>query len=180
MGKKNETATLLLFAVLLGVAFGKAIIPCSWTLYKQCDSRWASHELGTGSDTICEAGCAMSDVSMILASRKESVGGKTSDPLTLNDWLDKNGGFADGDLIVWDAVAKLGSVHVLADVSSLSRDDLKGHIAKCHGVVANVRDGSHWVLVTGYDSSNEDTFYVNDPGFNQDSYDYTTMLRFVV
>ena len=49
-----------------------------WTLYKQCDSRWAGQELGNcGSETICSAGCAMSSVAMIVATK----GGGKKTPL---------------------------------------------------------------------------------------------------
>ena len=44
-----------------------------WVLYKQCDSQWANEKLGTcATQTICSAGCAMSSVAMILATRNES------------------------------------------------------------------------------------------------------------
>ena len=40
-----------------------------WTEFKQCDSRWANEQLGTCSQTICSAGCAMSSVAMILNTK---------------------------------------------------------------------------------------------------------------
>ena len=40
-----------------------------WTEYKQCDSRWANQGLGYCSQTICQAGCAMSSVAMILKTK---------------------------------------------------------------------------------------------------------------
>lgn len=40
-----------------------------WTEYKQCDSRWGGNQLGTCSQTICSAGCAMSSVAMILHTK---------------------------------------------------------------------------------------------------------------
>jgi hypothetical protein len=40
-----------------------------WTEYKQCDSSWGSNGLGTCSQTICSAGCAMSSVAMILSTK---------------------------------------------------------------------------------------------------------------
>ncbi len=45
-----------------------------WVLYKQCDSQWANEKLGTcATQTICSAGCAMTSVAMILATRNEST-----------------------------------------------------------------------------------------------------------
>jgi hypothetical protein len=59
-----------------------------WTEYKQCDSRWANEQLGTcSSTTICSAGCAMSSVAMILATK-----GCSYTPSTLNSWLKSHGG----------------------------------------------------------------------------------------
>lgn len=59
-----------------------------WTEYKQCDSRWANEQLGTcSSTTICSAGCAMSSVAMILATK-----GCSYTPSTLNSWLKSHSG----------------------------------------------------------------------------------------
>eukprot|EP01092_Planopodium_desertum_P011671 TRINITY_DN5358_c0_g1_i1.p1 TRINITY_DN5358_c0_g1~~TRINITY_DN5358_c0_g1_i1.p1 ORF type:complete len:188 (+),score=22.64 TRINITY_DN5358_c0_g1_i1:97-660(+) len=157
-----------------------AVIPCHWILYKQCNSTYGSNHLGTsGSETICSAGCAMSSVSMILASNSIKIDSKTANPGSLNSWLTSHGGYVDSDLIVWNSVAALGHVSMIEDVPNISRTDLKAYINKCDGVVANVRSGTHWVLVIGYDTADENTFYVNDPGFSVNSYDYTTMINFV-
>ncbi len=53
-----------------------------------------SQELGTGGDTICQAGCAMSSVAMLLTTR-----GRGYNPGTLNSWLKGNGGYTQGDLM---------------------------------------------------------------------------------
>lgn len=55
---------------------------------------------------------------------------------------------------------------------------LQNGLAACHGIIANVRGGSHWVLLTGY--AGNDNFYVNDPGFSQASYPRSEMLRYAV
>ena len=44
----------------------------------------------------------------------------------------------------------------------------EGHVA-----IAHVRNNTHFVLITGWDSNGAEFFYVNDPGFDQESYDYT-------
>ena len=41
-------------------------------------------------------------------------------------------------------------------------------ISAGHGIIANVRGGSHWVLLTGCRGGG--VFDVNDPGFNQATY----------
>ena len=40
-------------------------------------------------------------------------------------------------------------------------------------VIANVMKGAHFVLVIGWDVDNSDTLYINDPGFNRDTYSYS-------
>lgn len=41
-------------------------------------------------------------------------------------------------------------------------------------VIANVHNGGHFVLLVGYDDADGDTFYVNDPGFDVNTYSYTS------
>eukprot|EP01102_Stenamoeba_stenopodia_P022260 TRINITY_DN9207_c0_g1_i1.p1 TRINITY_DN9207_c0_g1~~TRINITY_DN9207_c0_g1_i1.p1 ORF type:complete len:231 (+),score=45.05 TRINITY_DN9207_c0_g1_i1:82-693(+) len=171
-------ASLLLFA-LCSTVLGDCNV--NWVLYKQCDDAWGSDPLGTSSyDTICSAGCAMSSVSMILATDSTSVAGNTANPGSLNKWLTGNNGYVDTDLIIWNSVASLGGVSMQSYVDTLSIEDLQSTVDNCQPIVANVRDGTHWVLITGYDANNESVIYVNDPGFEQTYYDYYTMLKFVV
>eukprot|EP00483_Globobulimina_turgida_P007496 UN07510 len=136
---------------------------CSWHSYKQCDSAWGSQPLGTGGgNTICSAGCAMTSVAMMLGH----YGVNNENPGELNKWLDSHGGYADGDLLVWSAVDSLGSPHPsYQGQEKPSVATLQTALSECHGLVANVRSGSHWVLLTGY--AGNDVFYVNDPGFAQ-------------
>lgn len=48
-------------------------------------------------------------------------------------------------------------------------------IAAGHGIIANVRGGSHWVLLTGCQGGG--VFDVNDPGFNQATYTMGDILQ---
>jgi len=156
-------------------------IPHRWTLYKQCDSKWANDKLGTGSLTICQAGCAMSSYAMALNTLNETLSGTVINPGTLNTWLIKNGGYVDGNLLVWASADRLGKMkfnHYYTGYKSLSPSDLQSHVEKGDPVVVNVRDGSHWVLVIGYQNSTQ--FYVNDPGFSNTYYMYSDMGNFVV
>jgi len=157
--------------------------PKQYVLYKQCSSPWGTETLGTGSDTICAAGCAMSSVSMILATWGEKVNGQTTNPGTLNTWLINNGGYASGDLIVWASINKLGTVqfsNIYSGTGSLSAEELRSNVDKSKPTVVNVRDGAHWVLVVGYQSNSSTEFMVNDPGFSQTSYEYSCMSNYVV
>lgn len=64
----------------------------------------------------------MSSVAMSLATKGEKIHGSRIDPGSLNQWLTSNGGYADGDLIIWNAVAKLGKLHMIK-IGSMSPSD---------------------------------------------------------
>lgn len=130
----------------------------TYPLYKQCDSKWGSEQLGTSSNTICKAGCLMSSVSMALAGI-----GKGYNPGTLNTWLKHNGGYVSGDLFVWGAVSHLG----LSYVGKVSNSNIASNLAANHIVILNVHNGGHWVLATSMSGS---TIHVNDPGYSTTSY----------
>jgi len=141
-----------------------------WTLFKQCDPSWANNELGTcGSLTICAAGCAMSSVAMILSTR-----GVSTNPADLNNWLRNNGGYESGCDIVWGSVDAFGKTS-FQGIEHADFATICSGISAGHGIIGNVRGGSHWVLLTGCTGS--DTFYVNDPGFPQNTYTYGDVLQ---
>jgi len=166
----------LLVVLLL---FLQVVTSCKWHLYKQCDPKWGQHKLGTSTNTICSAGCAMSSVAMALISHNISIDSRTIvNPESLNSWLTSHGGYADKDLIEWNSVHVLGKVKVLAITEKESVQKLKDYVSSCHAVIANVRHGSHWVLLTGF--AGGEAFFVNDPGFDQRTYTRQEMLRFVI
>jgi hypothetical protein len=41
-------------------------------------------------------------------------------------------------------------------------------------VIANVMKGGHFVLVVGWDTVDSDTLYINDPGFDRQTYSYAS------
>jgi len=43
-------------------------------------------------------------------------------------------------------------------------------------VIAHVLDGTHFVLVTGYDTTNKNTFYVNDSAFATPTYAFPAIV----
>lgn len=154
----------------------QANVKLSAPMFKQCDSRWGATRLGTGSKTICQAGCAMSSVAMALKARGANV-----TPGTLNDWLIHNDGFVNGNLLAWGSVNKFGKMTLMnyyRGSGSLSVANLKNFVNQGYPVVVNVRSGGHWVLVVGNTSGND--FLVNDPGFSVNSYPYSAMSNFVV
>jgi len=154
----------------------QANLKLSAPMFKQCDSRWGSTRLGTGSKTIYQSGCAMSSVAMALKARGANV-----TPATLNDWLIHNDGFVNGNLLAWGSVNKFGKMTLMnyyRGAGSLSVANLKNFVNQGYPVVVNVRSGGHWVLVVGNTSGND--FLVNDPGFSVNSYPYSAMSNFVV
>ena len=141
----------------------------SWVAYKQCDSSWSSQQLGTCSQTICSAGCAMSSVAMILKTK-----GANYNPSTLDKWLTKNGGYANGCEIYWGKVDSLG-VTSYQGMETASESAICSGLSKGHGIVANVHNGGHWVLLTGCLGNGK--FSVNDPGFSTTTYSMSDILR---
>src|SRR3546814_2285343 len=131
-------------------------------MYKQCDSRWANQQLGTCSLTLCQAGCAMSSVAMILQTK-----GAGQNPSTLDSWLTQNGGYADGCNIYWGKVDAFG-VTTYRGMQTANEQEICNGLNQMHGIVANVNGGGHWVLLTGCNGNGY--FRVNDPGYNRDSY----------
>ena len=147
------TTKFLLLAVILVLSSCR-----TYPLYKQCDSRWGSEQLGTSANTICKAGCLMSSVSMALAGI-----GKGYNPGSLNTWLKGHGGYVSGDLFVWGSVNSLG----LSYVGKVANSGIQGALNANEIVILNVHNGGHWVLATSMSGS---TINVNDPGFSTASY----------
>jgi hypothetical protein len=143
-----------------------------WVMYKQCDSKWSGNQLGTCSDTICSAGCAMSSVAMILATK-----GAGKDPGSLNSWLKSNGGYSSGCLINWGSVDKLGYTKYQGKESPTESEICNG-LSQGHGLVANVHNGGHWVLLTG--CAGNGVFYVNDPGYSTTTYKHSDIVDLAV
>jgi len=136
----------------------------SFPLFKQCDSRWGSHRIGTSSKTICQVGCLMTSVSMVLNGMGKSINGKKMNPDVLNNYLTKNGGYVSGDEFVWSKVDSFGLKFI---TNSCPRSQVISKFNAGDIVILNVRGGSHWVLMTGHSGN---TLKVNDPGFSVSSY----------
>jgi hypothetical protein len=148
-----------LLALLIALAFGR-----TYPLYKQCDARWANEQLGTSSNTICKAGCAMSSAAMGL-----SGAGHSFTPSTLNTWLKNNGGYVSGDLLVWGSLNKLG----LTFEGKVANSQIKSKLDQGRVVICNVHNGGHWVLATGYSGDN---ISVNDPGYSTTAYSLSQIV----
>jgi hypothetical protein len=143
-----------------------------WTMYKQCDSQWSGQKLGTCSDTICSAGCAMSSVAMMLKTK-----GTSKDPSTLNSWLKSNGGYSSGCLINWASVNAFKTVTYIGKQHPNESEICNGLKSK-HGLIANVHNGGHWVLLTGCNGGG--VYRVNDPGYSTTTYKHSDIKEIAV
>ena len=134
-----------------------------WVEYKQCDSRWASQQLGWCEGTsICNAGCAMSSMAMMLATRGVGV-----DPSSLDIWLSDNGGYYNGCELLWGYADAFG-VTSFQGKEQADEESICWGLSQGLGIIANVMNGGHWVLLTA--CLGNGVFAVNDPGFNYDTY----------
>jgi len=124
----------------------------------------------------------MSSTSMALYHKGLDISsGVSANPSTFNKYLQTHSGYVDYDDLVWNSTAALGmDMELYVQPAAASTADLRKWISQCQPIVVNVRNGSHWVLIVGYDDSSDTTFYVMDPGYNDISYEYPTMLKFVV
>lgn len=134
-----------------------------WVYYNQCDPRWANQRLGWCDEyTICTAGCAMSSTAMMLATKGVDV-----NPSSLDDWLSNNGGYFDGCGLLWATVDAFG-VTSFQGLETADEGAICNGLAQGHGIIANVNNGEHWVLLTGCLGGG--VFTVNDPAFARDTY----------
>lgn len=96
------TVKIALVALFLVLSMSR-----NYPLFRQYDATWGSELIGTSSNSIRRAGCVISSIAMALNGC-----GKSYNPSTLNTWLKKNRGYANGDLFVWSSVGPLGLRYV--------------------------------------------------------------------
>jgi hypothetical protein len=127
----------------------------------QQEAGWASANLGTSPASIGSDGCAITSVAMMLRYY-----GINTDPGALNAWLTANGGYANDDMLIWDAITRYTGGQVT--FSGWLAPDLGTILAELDAgrpVVAEVSIGSnqHFVLLTGYTS--DGGIQMNDPWY---------------
>jgi hypothetical protein len=169
--------------LLLSQISATKVIPHNYPYYSQCDSRWKNEVMQT--KTICSVGCLLASTAMGLAGKGISIPSSsgtnsTSDPHTLNVWLQKNNGYADYNNLIEGDVPHIYPAHIVwpADgfqtTNTLPFKTICSYIDAGRVVVANVNEGQHFVLLIGYDNQDGTTFYVNDPGYAKTTYSYKT------
>ncbi|ARU61906.1 hypothetical protein CBW65_13340 [Tumebacillus avium] len=186
MFKKLITSIALSAAVMTAAVVTPALVApqtaeasFSAPLFKQYSSPWGDDLMG-GGDTMSESGCTVTSVAMALRHKGILVSGASADPGNLNSWLKSNGGYS-GNLLVWGAVPKLSSRISFQGRyyggTSVAASTLRSYLdAGNKAVIAQVRSGSHWVLLTGHNGGT--TFYVNDPGYSTTSYSYSSITGY--
>lgn len=155
----------------------KPVVPTQYPLFSQCDPRWGNDTMN--STTICEVGCLMSSLSMVLNEKAILISGQAVTPQVLNAWLRDNGGY-DGDNDLQESVVPMISPARISwpangkhTTNDIPFDTIMTILQSGQPVIANVMNGAHFVLVIGYDPVDGDTLYVNDPYFNIRTYSYT-------
>lgn len=128
--------------------------------------------------TVCQVGCLMSSTSMGLAGVgiviKRNI---PSNPKTLNEWLRRNDGYDGSNDLIETQVPLIDPSRIswqddaFHKTNDLPYDTVVSYLQKGRIVIANVNNGGHFVLLTGF-SADGDTFFVNDPGYQRDSYSY--------
>jgi len=111
---------------------------------------------------------------MILKSR-----GVNTDPGKLNTWMRANGGYS-GCAIYWAKADVYGGrkTSCQGQQGRVSYATLCSQVRAGYGVVLNVNNGGHWVLLTGCDGGSN--LYVNDPGYSKASYPYSAVVGSVL
>jgi len=127
----------------------------------QQQAAWASMNLGTSPASIGSDGCAITAVAMMLRYY-----GIDTDPGALNTWLTANGGYANDDMLIWDAITRYTGGRVT--FSGWLGPDLGTILAELDAgrpVVAEVSIGGnqHFVLLTGY--TTDGGIQMNDPWY---------------
>ncbi|TNV75537.1 hypothetical protein FGO68_gene17193 [Halteria grandinella] len=149
----------------------------AYPLYKQCSPAWGANALGySGGRTICQSGCLISSVSMVLNDCQISLPlgptkeANSANPGTINSWLKENDGFEDGYGFKWNSTKSLGLEW--EKFSSNATELREAHDANKR-IFLHVRHDNHYVLMTGYSvgaTPEESLFYINDPAFDTDAY----------
>jgi len=128
----------------------------------------------------------MSSLSMGLNGYGIPIGGNSSNPGVLNNWLRNNAGYicAGGDCnnLVIDAPARLApdNIHTIGEVQKPDAQTIQDMLSEDIIVIAHVHQNTHFVLLTGYDQGDLENFYVNDPFYSYTSYPYANITDVIM
>lgn len=133
--------------------------------WKQYDSKWGSNVMQT--KTIKQVGCLMTSVSILL--KMTGLTDSNFNPAVMNSYLKSHGGYVNGNNFVWASTDGYvsGWKHVgsatLSGTNSTKMSKIKSSIQSGYYVTVCVKNGGHWVAVTGYDDND---ITMSDPASN--------------
>lgn len=151
---------------------GSCVSTGDYASWKQCGAPWSNVAMGNSGSTICNIGCLVTSVSILIAKSGTQVNLTEFNPGTFVNYLSSHGGFVSGGNFVWaspqgvaPAFKHAGSVSVSGMSRSAKLEKLKELVTKGYYVVAEVKGntGQHWVAI---DNVSGDTIYMMDPGSN--------------
>lgn len=130
--------------------------------------------------TICQVGCLMSSTAMGLAGTRIPIKKQPhipSDPKSFNAWLKNNDGYSGNNLVetqvpLIDPDRIMWPEDGMHKTNDLSFSEVCTYLEKGRIVIGNVNEGGHFVLLTGYSTEDGDSFAVNDPGYDRETYSY--------
>lgn len=102
-----------------------------------------------------------------------------SNPKTFNHWLQNNDGYDDSNDLIETAVPAINPDRIVWPDDAFHKENdlpfetVAEYLEQGRVVIANVNNGGHFVLLTGYALDDGDTFSVNDPGYSRDTYSYS-------
>lgn len=142
------------------------VVQSAWNppYYTQTNATWANVILGFGPQTIAQAGCLMTSVTMMVAGEGVLFNGTMPNPFLMNEYLKANNGYVRGDDFVFAAVNPFGTVFQGFLYTTF---EMINAFQNNHRVILNVLEGGHFVLMVGI---GETYFQVHDPYFNRTTY----------
>ncbi|MGA3171159.1 MAG: C39 family peptidase [Chthoniobacteraceae bacterium] len=115
--------------------------------FLQGDPRWHDDPLGATTDSVGDAGCAMTSAAMVL-----KFYGVDTDPHRLNAYLTAHHGYEGNGYIIWEKAAKLGRDLKKAYEDSPSYWRIDHQLMKGNPVIVrlHLRPGeTHFVVIAG-------------------------------
>lgn len=152
------------------------ITPLMFPIWKQRDPRWSNQRLGTvNGTTIGGFGCLITTIAMA-----NTAFGGSGTPADIDNLFTQNGGYANGNLVVWTAIQRLlphvahlgmdSCVYSPAPIGKLKQHLDNGGLAALQVGFGGDINQMHWVLADGY---NGDNIIKCDPWYGDET-DFTS------
>lgn len=172
-----------------GVSAGRGLGFHNYVFYKQCNTSWGEDRMGVDGpgqrNTICNEGCAMSCVAMVMATLGvREADGELVTPGTFNKWLVDNKGYHcdAGDcnnLNLTFPEIRHPAMRLIGELPKPSFAEIAAGLALGHtAYIAHVRNRHHFVLLLSPASGSG--FLVRDPAFDQNIYDYSQISGIIM